>query len=546
MTTCRLLLILAALVPFSVQAQISPGRLARAHHDLEGIDKCTSCHPYGKTLSNERCLGCHKEIQARIDSTRGIHAHLGDRRCADCHSDHNGEDFQIVRFDTTAFDHRTTAGFPLEGKHAGIGCDSCHAWRYVTVPGVKFLEGKRPHMLIGLSSSCVSCHPDVHRGQFATPCSACHDTKGWKPAPLFSHERSRYPLTGKHAQVACTQCHNGAAGLAGAVLYRGVAFSTCASCHRDPHAKKFTRRCDECHSTGDWSTMPQGMFDHQHTEFPLKGKHADVKCLACHAPTSRVVNAAGEQGFHISRFHLCADCHKDAHGAQFVSRADRGSCEACHTDRDFTIPLYTVESHLHSTFPLTGAHIATSCIACHKAGIIQAKSTRQYRWNKDLTCRTCHQDPHKDQFAKEQKTCEMCHVTDSWPASLFDHNKTKFPLDGKHKAVPCVRCHEKGDPVKYTGVALACAPCHADPHAGQFAKGGATRCEPCHTAQSWKRITFDHNAGSRFALNKAHADVACEKCHPAEMRDGKRVVRYKPLGIACEDCHKNTLHETAH
>jgi hypothetical protein len=233
---------LAALLPSSARAQLSPGKLARAHHELEGITKCTSCHPYGKTLSNEKCLDCHKEIKAAVDSARGVHAHVADKRCSECHSDHNGEDFQIVRLDTAKFDHRTTAGFPLDGKHAGIACDSCHSWSHVGAPGVKALQGKRVQTLLGLSPSCVSCHRDIHRSQFSAPCSSCHDTKGWKPAPLFSHDRSRYPLTGKHREVACKECHNGTVDHSRTVLYRGMAFSTCESCHRDPHVKKFTRR----------------------------------------------------------------------------------------------------------------------------------------------------------------------------------------------------------------------------------------------------------------------------------------------------------------
>ena len=542
----RVFLILAALVPLYAKAQISPGKLALAHHELEGINKCTSCHPYGKTLSNDKCLECHKEIRSAMDSARGVHAHVADKRCADCHSDHNGEDFQIVRLDTTKFDHRTVAGFPLDGKHVVLACDSCHSWSRVAAPGVRMLQGKRPKTLLGLSPSCVSCHPDIHRGQFTNPCSSCHDTKGWKPAPVFSHDHSRYPLTGKHKLVECKECHNATVDHSRGVLYRGVEFSTCESCHRDPHLKKFTRRCDECHSTGDWKTMKGETFDHQRTEFPLHGKHADVKCLACHASAPRATNASGEPGFHISKFRLCADCHKDAHGGQFAARADGGKCEACHVDSGFRNIFYTVESHLQSDYPLTGAHIATNCIACHKPDIIRAKSTRQFRWEKSPACNTCHPDPHRGQFAKENRKCESCHVTGSWPSLLFDHNTSKFPLEGKHSTVQCVKCHEKADPVRYAGVTTACAPCHKDPHFGQFARGGATLCEPCHNAQSWKRITFDHNTGSQFALSGAHAGVPCMKCHPAETRDGKPAVRYKPLGVACEDCHKTDLHETTH
>jgi hypothetical protein len=539
----RTIMILAVLIPAFAQAQISPGKLARVHQELEGIAKCTTCHLYGKTLSNVKCLGCHKEIKESMDSTKGVHAHVGNRSCAECHSDHNGEEFQIVVFDSVNFDHRAVAGFPLDGKHAGITCDSCHAWRYVTLPLVKELHGKRTHTYKGLSPACLSCHQDIHSGQFTTSCSSCHDTKGWKPASRFSHDRSRYVLTGKHKDVECKQCHNGRAEHSKAVLYRGMPFATCESCHRDPHLKKFSRRCDACHATEGWAKAKEGAFDHQRTEFPLNGKHADVKCMGCHGASPRTMNAGGAHGFHISRFKRCADCHKDDHGGQFVSRADSGKCEACHSDKDFRLVEYTVESHAKSRYPLTGAHIATNCIACHKADIVRAKSTRQFRWEKNVSCLTCHSDPHKGQFDKEKKTCESCHTTTAWTSLLFDHSKSKFPLLGKHVSVQCGKCHEKKEPVPYVGVSVVCASCHNDPHAGQFARGGVTRCEPCHGAQSWHQLTFDHGAGSRFALSKAHADVACGRCHPTENQEGKAVIRYKPLGVECEDCHRSEFQD---
>jgi hypothetical protein len=531
------------LIPAMLFAQLSPGRLARVHSTLEGIDKCTSCHPVGNRLSNDKCMECHKEIRTAIASRHGLHAQSANKRCDECHSDHNGEEFRIINFDTTGFDHRQITGFAREGKHATIACDSCHTWSYVKSPGIHALHASRQQTYLGLSDSCASCHADVHKGQFVSLCSACHDTKAWKPAATFSHHRSRYPLTGKHIKVACADCHKGVVERTTAVLYRGMPFSTCESCHRDPHVKTFERRCDECHTTADWKNTKGATFDHQRTGFPLNGKHATVQCLACHAAKPTAMNASDEQGFHISKFRLCTDCHADAHAGQFAHRADGGKCEPCHTDVDFATTLYSVEQHASSAYPLTGAHVATSCVACHKNGAVKAKSTRQYHWDRKVTCATCHTDPHKEQFSRANKPCESCHVTDSWSKLLFDHAKSRFPLDGKHGSVACAKCHEKADPVRYVGVDTACAPCHKDPHTGQFAKNGSTRCEPCHSATSWKNLTFDHNTSSRFILTKAHADVQCAKCHPVEAQGGKPFVRYKPLRSECEDCHKAGPHE---
>ena len=49
------------------------------------------------------------------------------KSCAACHSDHNGPDFPLVRWQggTGSLDHRQT-GFALTGKHAGLACAACH------------------------------------------------------------------------------------------------------------------------------------------------------------------------------------------------------------------------------------------------------------------------------------------------------------------------------------------------------------------------------------------------------------------------------------
>ncbi|MGA9119261.1 MAG: cytochrome C [Bacteroidota bacterium] len=525
-------LLLAPVVAFS---QISPGDLSRGHASLEGVENCTKCHTIGKTLSNDRCLGCHSEISVRMQARKGFHATVIGKQCAECHSEHHGRDFQIVHFDRRTFDHRTT-GYPLLGKHAGVQCDSCHVNSRVTAADILKLLPKRHTTYLGLASTCLSCHVDQHRGQFTETCNQCHTENGWKPATKFSHDRTRFPLTGRHVKVECASCHNRKVENTQAVLYRGLAFSTCESCHADPHHGSFQKACTGCHSTESWTRVGKVEFDHGRTRFPLRGAHARLACESCHARSNRARNASGEFGFHITRFQACADCHADAHAGQFASRPDKGRCETCHTEQSFTPVTYTVDDHNRSSFPLTGAHLATPCTACHVANAVKAKSTRRFRWDGTPTCRTCHKDPHGGQFAARSGSCESCHTTSAWKNLLFDHAKTNFPLEGKHAAVPCEKCHVKATPVRYVGVATACASCHEEPHAGQFAANGTTRCEPCHTAVSWKNITLNHSK-TRFPLTGQHESVPCAQCHKQERINNKNVVRYRPLGIACEDCH---------
>ncbi len=538
----RLLFVLSAvcILPALAFSQISPGELTTAHANLEGVENCTKCHTIGKTISNDRCLVCHTEVSTRIQTKRGYHATVSSQPCATCHSEHHGRDFSIIHFDRKAFDHRTT-GYPLIGKHASVGCDSCHVRSRVTASDIRSLLGKRRLTYMGLSSACQNCHADEHRGQFSNTCDQCHTENGWKPATKFSHDRSRYPLTGRHTKVECASCHSKKVPNTQAVMYRGLAFSTCNDCHTDPHHGKFTQPCTACHSTLAWEQVSGKEFDHARTKFPLAGAHAKLQCAACHAKSPRERNASGELGFHVTRFQACSNCHADAHAGQFAARADKGRCEACHTVQSFTLVTYTVEDHAKSGFALTGAHMATPCVACHAANQVKAKSTRRFHWDATVTCTTCHKDIHAGQFSNRQGGCEGCHKTTAWSDLLFDHAKTKFPLEGRHRTTPCEKCHLKATPVRYVGLSTVCVDCHKndEPHAGQFAVNGTTQCEPCHSAVSWKISTLDH-AKTKFPLTGKHDAVPCAQCHKTEIIAGKSVVRYTPLGTRCEDCHGTT------
>jgi uncharacterized paraquat-inducible protein A len=99
-----------AFVADAANAQISPGPLARPHRDLEGATHCIACHKLAGGEATFKCLECHTEIAERLTAHRGLHFSYGLRpgssqECAKCHSDHNGVDFPLTRFDTKTFDH---------------------------------------------------------------------------------------------------------------------------------------------------------------------------------------------------------------------------------------------------------------------------------------------------------------------------------------------------------------------------------------------------------------------------------------------------------
>ncbi len=520
-------------------AQISPGDLYKGHQHLEGMDNCTNCHTVGKSLANDRCLDCHKEIQSRVSMKKGFHATIGSKQCVECHKDHHGRDFQIIRFDKKTFDH-SVVGFVLDGKHVKVECEKCHTPSKIKAKDVQaFSNERKATTYLGLSTECASCHTDEHRGQFKQQCTTCHTTEQWKKAVLFSHEKANFKLVGAHTKVECGQCHKKTWDNGSVAQFIKMEFSTCQSCHKDPHNGKFKQECSQCHTPESWHQVKSEQFDHSKTAFPLKDKHSKLKCEQCHEKNPKVKNVSGDLGFHITKFGKCSNCHPDAHGKQFSSRKDGGACESCHNEKGFLPSLYSMAQHSQSRFPLIGSHIATPCGKCHVEGKIQAKNSRIFHWEDNIECTTCHNNIHGTQFAaKMTNGCETCHTNESWQALKFSHDKTKFPLRAKHAAIACSECHKtKNNIVQYVGVGIQCITCHEDQHAGQFAKNGKTECERCHIDKSWKSLLFDHNTQASFSLTGKHANVACEKCHKPTVVNKKKIIMYKPLGAACVDCH---------
>jgi len=189
---------------------------------------CSQCHTVngfvGSTFSIERhqqsafvlkgahlatpCFECHQKENKWVFRSIGS-------RCADCHEDvHQGfipEKYYPDASCTTfhyeqswagiRFDHNITA-YPLEGGHRVPSCRACH------FPGKS--SGVETQRFSGLNNHCSTCHTDNHQGQFdqqgVSDCIRCHDHNNWK-AEKFDHSRTAFPLDGKHALIACTDCH---------------------------------------------------------------------------------------------------------------------------------------------------------------------------------------------------------------------------------------------------------------------------------------------------------------------------------------------------
>jgi hypothetical protein len=535
-------------------AQISPGPLSRVHKSLDGATHCTDCHKMGGGEAVFKCLECHTEIGSRIAAKRGLHAsyHIpagSSQECARCHSEHNGLDFPIVKWDPKIFNHKDT-GYALEGKHAGLACNKCHLPDKIPPADRAQIKVKDlTRTFLGIPTACVACHTDKHEGRLGQNCLQCHNFNDWKDvSSKFDHSKTRYPLTGLHQSVKCEKCHTYDAE--GKPRYTGIPFGKCSDCHSDPHKGSFAEKsCQSCHSTSGWKKVAgstlSSSFDHAKTKFPLLGKHQTVDCLLCHA------NGDFKKPL---TFAKCMDCHKDAHFGQFAKREDGGECASCHNVDGWKPSLFDAKAHQKSAYPLQGKHATLECAKCHfpkgKDTLFKVKFA---------ACTDCHRDQHNQQFAARPylNRCEQCHNLNGFSPSTFTlarHKEIRFPLTGGHLATPCGDCHKLSDAsvakeqVPYHWNNLNCTSCHTDVHRGQFkdrmaqvgTDGKALGCEACHSTKTWKDLTrFDH-AKTSFALAGAHRAVACIDCHkPPNLGTRLTEVDFKSAPTRCEECHQD-------
>ncbi|MEW6366345.1 MAG: hypothetical protein AB1714_17105 [Acidobacteriota bacterium] len=477
---------------------------------------CDACHSGGRYAGlSQECYACHKPDYDRTQNPNHIKVGFS----TDCVLCHRAGDSSWTQ---GRFDH---SGFPLQGGHVGLACESCH-------------EGGK---YSGLSTDCYSCHradydsttnPNHKTAGFPTDCIVCHkatDTR-WEQG-RFDHNSSDFPLQGAHAKLACESCHKGG-------KYSGLS-PDCYSCHKadydgttDPNHRTagFPTSCVVCHKATD-TNWNQGKFDHANTGFALQGAHTKLACESCH-----------KGGIYTGLSPDCYSCHKaDYDGTTNPNHKTAGfptSCIVCHkaTDTNWNQGKF---DHSNTGFTLQGAHTKLACASCHKGGVYTGLSA---------DCYSCHKADYDGTKNPNHKnagfptSCLLCHkATDlNWRQAKFDHGTTGFPLQGAHTKLVCESCHKGG---KYTGLSPDCYSCHKADYDGTANPnhknaGFPTSCVVCHKATdtNWHQAKFDH-ATTGFALQGAHTKLVCESCH----KGGK----YTGLSPDCYSCHKADYDGTA-
>jgi hypothetical protein len=283
--------------------------------------------------------------------------------------------------------------------------------------------------------------------------------------------------------------------------------------------------------------------------FTLKTLIMPGKVIEAHASIEEKCESCHESDAKQKQSELCYVCHEDIradvvtksgyHGLHpEVARAKPGAeCSSCHTEHDGRQADITgldpkTFQHLHTNFPLLGAHSRGACTGCHTAGKPYRETPQQ--------CAGCHtaDDPHKGTLGA---SCEGCHTSAAWKTADFDHAKTRFALAGAHRAAACTDCHRDNE---FGGTPAQCVACHKadDKHAG---RNGAD-CGGCHAPSAWS-VSFDHAASAGFRLLGKHQQLKCEGCHVNNLTDAlprtcvgchqNRDPHDGKLGTSCGDCH---------
>jgi len=207
-------------------------------------------------------------------------------------------------------------------------------------------------------------------------------------------------------------------------------------------------------------------------------------------------------------------------------------CAACHTPESWKGARF---DHEKTRFSLAGAHAGVSCRACHAQGFEEAPPR---------TCKGCHRDPHIGALGQR---CAGCHEETSWRTSFGPdaHQRTNFPLSGRHAAIPCQECHADQRDRGFSRATVSCASCHQKDYDraaltsfDHAAMGFSTDCRSCHTASRWALARFgSHDAC--FALSGGpHAGIKCLDCHSA-LRSAPPVGACNTNTAACTRCHEH-------
>jgi hypothetical protein len=368
-------------------------------------DKCQACHvePFQPVQDNS-CLACHNLSQHAETMPVVMREHLDlNRRCAECHMEHNGDHGVVLR----------------ESKH----CAECHAQIKTLVP-----DTKQPNIATFLTHNqfAVGLRKDLSGGGRLTTVKVSLDDTANLVDP--THIKLNHS---KHLEP----------GLRGP---KGPVNLTCGSCHipdalgRAMQPIDMEKSCVSCHPLGFDDRLPTQEVPHGSPDVVFNFLYAEYAKLfladkgsraaqvvsqrfkpgQTAAATAQVLSEAGYSRVDVEREArkaedllftrtACVLCHD-------VAKKDPSSSGVVGVD-DQTGVLVSQYKVLNPEIPNLwmpaavfshSAHGEVACESCHE-GTRQSSKTTDVLMPKIEGCRECHLDPGT--MGKVRSDCVMCH-----------------------------------------------------------------------------------------------------------------------------------------
>lgn len=343
--------------------------------ELAGAGECQKCHEgepgaheFSVDDSSEKCLGCHEELAARIESAETVHPALDDG-CSACHDPHGGAVEALL--------------IDIQGTDLKELCFQCHDSDLIDFP---FAHGPAEQ------GACVQCH-DPHasprsamlRGEGIGLCGRCHQELAEK---IESARTVHAPV-----EDGCLDCH-GPHGGPHAKLLRAEKRALCNECHDDvveeaegasvDHAPTTTgAECLNCHEPHAADAAPN-----------LKRAQPEL-CLGCH---DRPVQSGDAQLLDVKGW---LDTHETWHAP-----IRDGGCSACHRPHggeSFRMLKQPFPERFYASFSTEAYGL---CFSCHRKALATSEWTRALTGFRDGN-RNLH-FVHVNN-AERGRTCRACH-----------------------------------------------------------------------------------------------------------------------------------------
>jgi Class III cytochrome C family len=116
-------------------------------------------------------------------------------------------------------------------------------------------------------------------------------------------------------------------------------------------------------------------------------------------------------------------------------------------------------------------------------------------------------------------------------SKVIQHDKTNFPLEGKHRTADCSECHLKG---VMQGTPSQCEVCHWQrKQDDRYRLQLGLHCGDCHTSFDWKVLkpnSWEHHRVTGYELQGIHKTLDCFQCHKTNT--------FVAQPNDCWDCHQ--------